>query len=207
MAGQVWTAGPFRGWPSSAQEEKTFVAAAKAAAGPKKKEFLRSDLTLLLVALHDGASFEQLVEFLPGTEPATLISAYEYIDSLRRKSTAAWNKAVASPFKPLPTRAQALASLLLPVPVARITTGFAASEKAGHWAATRALADVERETAYAQEVEDDLVLDSHSPVRRLKIGAELFRPHSECLWSSPFYLPRRITDLSPVRVSRLLGEL
>lgn len=168
----------------------------------------RSDITALVVALRDGASYDQLREFLPGFTPDSMMRAYTYLQRRRAESQEAWDAIVAKPGAVSLTQHGMRAAMLLPVAVADIwrvansAHGVEAIEHMVNAAAHR----IDVDTTYTQEVEDDLSLIAHSTTRRLRIGSELFQPQHDCLWSGPYYMPRRITDLSPLRVMDLLGE-
>lgn len=210
MTGQVWTAGPFRGWPCSAEEEQDLINDARLACGEEhpRKRPSRSDITALVVALRDGADFFELREFLPGLDPARLVAAYEFLEKRRKVAADAWNDIAHNPNVISLTRSADKAAIVLPVPVTELVRVAAAahSEHAIEHVIQAVSKRVADETAYTLEVEADLHENKHSPIRRMRIGAELFQPQHQCLWSSAYYLPRRVTDLSPLRIMDLLGE-
>lgn len=211
MRANVWTAGPFRGWPSSVGEEHTFIEQAYEDCDADtlyETPLTRGDLVTLTVSLREGADYQKLREFLPGVTPEGLVVAYEHLDSERVASLEAWNCITSNLTYTSVIRNAGSAARILPATVGRLLIHMQeGKEELGFVRSIQYFEDAMREdTRFALKIEKELQDPRYSDGKKLKLGEELFHPERECAWISPYYVPRRVTDLSPERVNAIMGE-
>lgn len=208
MPGQPWTAGPFRGWPSSKNEESSFLQQAQTEHGDGEVGAPeRSDILALTVCLREGASYPEVRDFLPGFQPGAMVAAAQLLNSARTRAIQSWHNIVQRPTFTSLEKNATTAALILPVAIGRLLKAATVSheEESLQELVSNLSHRIKTDTAYAHEVEHELTNPSHSEKRRLRLGEELYHPHKDCLWLSPYFLARRITDLSPNRVSNLVA--
>jgi hypothetical protein len=169
----------------------------------------RSDLTCVLTALRAGARPSEIFSVAPGLDPAAMVAAYHSIDALRIRALRAWNAICANPTSESLELHGAEASKLMPVPVARL---FDTVYRSHRHLAARVVAESVRVAEFhasADRINGRLHnVDPDGPHghEAVMIGRQLFNPAGNCLYSHSHFLPRRVGELSPVRVGDLLGE-
>lgn len=211
---RVWHVWPTRNWPASPTEEDAFVAdldrLATADHRPRPSRPhppTRPDVTAVLNALRSGATAREVTSFIPGTPPAALAAAYRHLADRLTIAVAAWNDLVADPTLEAVHAHASAAAVILPVPVYRIVTVAA---NAGHLALADTISELDARVRDHQEVcrrvEHDLVGRRAPDPVAVALGARLHNPIEPALWGSPYFLPTRVTSLSPTRVADLLEE-
>lgn len=227
-----WHVLPARGWPTSAAEELRFVAdlhqqVALGVRGPRRAprhprdaqkaaeevlEHQRVNITAVLNALRCGMSVAELLDQLPGAHPYDLLAGYTVLASRRAAAADAWATLVADPNRLLDQEIATRASLLLPIPVYRALTAISSGGARSVTQAVRRAAQLVRErTAAVDAVEANLAHRGAADPSAVLLGARLHNlgPDAQWdppLWAAAYYLPRRVTDLSPRRVGDLLNE-
>lgn len=219
----VWHLWPARYWPTSVEEEVRFHADLRALAGPlsahpqrcprkrpqasedARRQF-RVHVTAVLNALRSGLPAAELVALVPGTPVSALHEAYDMLEGLRAQAHADWLTIVGDPQNLTHPATLRSASRLLPIPLHRIATRNTAAGGDLPAAVLAAAAQVAGHGALVHEVEKDLALSQSSTRQAIELGARLHNPLTPALWGSAYYLPRRVTDLSPTRVADLLNE-
>lgn len=204
----IWHLWPGRHWPALPEEEQQFVLDLQDLADDRSAGLDRMHFTAVVNALRCGITVNELLAVVPGMLPTDLLAAYVQLERLRMQAWHAWEEIVESPTVATITEHGADASTLLPVPLYRIAT------VASHVATPGALRDAVRavsgeigKLARQSEVVEALLARCTPPdARGVSIGTKLHHPKEPALWGNPYFLPSRVTCLSPVRVADLLGE-
>ncbi len=211
MRAHLWTSGPFRGWPASRSEETEFINHARDDADEEAvldTPVTRSDIVAVSVSLREGAEYGALREFLPGLTAEGLVSSYEYLEAGRVRSLEAWNYIEKLHSFTATILNAARAAEVVPAAVGRLLREMQQGKNELHF--VRCVQSFEErireETRTALRLEKELHNPRYSPKTKLRIGEELFHPARECAWMSPYYLPSRVTDLSPERINSIMGE-
>jgi len=201
-----WHAGPGRGWPLSAEEEAAFVGELKAAGGTG--EVTRSDITFLMTALRSGATLTELMDFLPGTNPADMLACYRFLDRVRLDAVKAWWRICGEPGAYVFSQNAERAAVLLPVPILHLSSAVATAHgpQATAHLVMAAAAKVTEVGESASVLERGLDLKSRSDQDKLALGADLFNPVQPGVWGHPYFLATRVGNLCPIRIADILGE-
>jgi hypothetical protein len=215
--GYIWHLWPGKNRPATAHEEQKLVSGLRDAAGGGAESFAgigdgdgqvqRGVLTALMNALRCCLTAPELFERAPGLNPAELVFAYDLVDSARRKSVDAFDSIVREPTLESLVEHSAAASLLMGVPVREMTPPGGVIENAAvERAVARVMQNVDAVSRRAFEFEESLRLCAPGEAAGVEIGRLLYDPYQAALWSSPYFLSRRVGDLVPLRVADLLGE-
>lgn len=217
----LWHLWPARNWPLSSREEKALVSELATLSPAPAPQFERGDVTAILNMLRLGLFYRDTREFAPGLSPQRLLSAYNYLDHRRRAAQASFERILKHHTMGDLDSHALLASRLAPVPTYRIVTAIRNYEASAHspddlftlkatLSRVKEGIDVSRAAALAAENElTSLAKQARSEdelTRAIRLGRRLYDPYDDCLWSAQFYLPARLTDLVPGRVSDLLEE-
>jgi hypothetical protein len=210
---RVWHLWPARNWPASPAEEVAFVADLQALAAADRQPRsptgrpARHDTTAVLNALRCGLTARELTAVIPGTPPGALLHAYRDLHERLAASVTAWQALLDDPTQDaLVTHAQA-AAVLMPVPVYRLATVAAHAGASALAATAEALArQVAEHARLAAVIEEQLATRALAPAAAVELGTRLHNPSEPALWGSPYFLPTRVTCLSPPRVADLLEE-
>ena len=211
-APHVWHLWSSRQWPASTVEESQFLSDLRALPGPsrtRRREVTpgRADMTAVLNALRCGIPAAELLRNLPGADPRALASAYDQLESSRQQAHTAWVELTGAPSWANVEQYAAAAAVLLPVPVHRILTVAAHTSGRSLVVATANVARaVHQHVAAADRLENALAHRTPPDPRAVALGARLHNPVSPALWGSAYFLPGRVTSLSPTRVADLLNE-
>jgi len=202
----MWHVWPGQHWPFLRHQESAFLEELTVAA-KKPAKYDRDDVTALLNALRCGTSFEQLKTFAPGVKAARLLGAYNTLEKGRAASVSAWSAIEEDPTLLTLRKHSAAAARMLPLAVHR---ALAASEIMSKDSTTTSLAtasaEIHRITVFAHGLESALLdLDPMDPAG-IEIGCRLYNPHDPGVYGNAFYLPDRVSSLSPVRIREILGE-
>lgn len=213
---------PARLWPYTASEEQAFIAELVEFAAryqPKERPTIdatltewgwaRDDLTMCLTALRAGCPLDVVLQLAPGVDPTGMLAGYRHLEQLLAAGASAWAALIASTTPARITEHAIVAVKLLPAPVGRIletlddpdpaVLTLAISEEVAAVETTRAEVD--------RVIAEVAVVDTAEGIERLiDLGLELFRPDGECLWNHTSFLPERVGELTPLKVSDLLGE-
>ncbi len=164
--------------------------------------FDRNDVTWLVSALRAGADPDTVVRTAPGVAPGRMLAAYRELESRRARSEAAWDRVRANPTAGTLEADGDQAARLLPVPVTRLRTGLSGD-------VDRVLEHLLVEVGRSRDVADDIAARAETlsggPAEVQLLGRQLWSPSAGCMYNDPYFLPRRVGELSPVRVSDLLG--
>lgn len=205
---RLWHVWPGQWWPLLPTQEKDFYdKLLEATDGTPSKKVDRDDVTALLNVLRCGTDIETLKIVAPGCQLNKILAAYNLLESRRRQSESAWLAIEEDPSPITMHQLAPLAAKLLPVPVHRI---LAAHEQILADRVSEAIAEatsqVHRYRVLAKGMEIELEkLHPQNPAG-IEIGAKLYNPTNPGVYGNAFFLPDRVSALSPVRVSDLLGE-
>jgi len=217
----LWHLWPGRHWPASLQEETALLADLESRTKRVNKKFERSDVTALLNILRLGLTIDEVLPYAPGLKFDRLLGAARHIEQLRTLATTALIELIDDPTEENIAHFAKTAAQVAPAPTYRIVTAV----REYHDNPTPANADrlekvvaaidtlIDQAQTTADQLEAHLEAFSTSPrsedsdAKAVELGRALYDPYDECIWGSQFYIPRRLTDLLPYRVSDLLGEV
>jgi hypothetical protein len=218
---RMWQLLPGRHWPMLAEQEGAFVDRVTELAAGRKVKPVRDDLIMLLTALRCGTDADVLLEHAPGTDPASLLACYNWINGLRTRSYKAWEAIESTPSIATVNRHAPEAVKLLPIPVRRIvatiegiTSGTAKASSLPE-AIADASAQMHRVLVRARGYEAELDRIMHGEIdndssrvahRATDIGQRLYDPLTPGIYGDAYFLADRVATLSPLRVRDLLGE-
>ena len=168
----------------------------------------RDDVTLLINALRCNLTAQELTKFAPGVKPLAVVAVYEKLNRLllraQRDAIVMLSTSGGSP--KFSSELLNAGSVLLPVPATRINTAYELESYEGAEAVRIKIKEtVERVQKHVDDVEN--WLDEHgssSSSTGATVGNLLYHPNRDCMWSSPFFLPSRVGQLSSRRLSRLI---
>ena len=192
---------PGRCRPYSAVGEATFIHELGRLGEPEDR-FARNDVTWLMTALRAGADPDTIARVAPGVSTGRMLGAYRALEERRRQSQAAWVRISEDPSVPVVESDGPVAARLLPVPVTRLRTGLAGD--VGQ-ILERLLLEIDRSRAVADDISARAETASGRAEEVQLLGRRLWSPQVGCLYNDPYFLPSRVGELSPVRVSDLLG--
>lgn len=201
---RMWHLWPGQLWPFTLEQEVAFATDLRNAATRTSRSD-RDDLTALLGILRCGCGLDGALRLAPGLRINRLASAYNTLSENLEAARASWT--ALTECAPSETSQYAeRAALLVPGLVGRITA-------AAHGAAAEPLTIAVRSVVHQVDVtrfrtrqieERCASLPPGSPMV-VDLGSELFHPYRPGAYASPTYIPDRVSALSPVRVSDLLG--
>jgi hypothetical protein len=217
----LWHLWPGRHWPASPKEEKAFVAELTKRTDAPAETFERGDITAVLNILRLGLSLDEVLVVAPGLNLARLLGGYNYIARRRKTAADSFTHIIKHHTMSEINQHAEAASLLVPVPTYRVVTAIRNYEESG-----RRPSDARLMNDTLKRVKDLVavaVTDATSAgdklstmtsrgatdeqlTKAVRLGRTLYDPYDDCLWGAQFYLPTRVTDLVPGRVSDLLEE-
>lgn len=203
---RMWHVWPGQWWPLLPDQEAAFVAELVAASPARATKPDRDDITSLLNILRCGADLSTVIQVAPGIKPARLLAAYRLLEARRSESEQAWLAIENDPDVHTLRIHASVASRILPVPVHRIlaTVDQAVAEGVTE-AIAAASAQIHHLKITARGIEHELQDMEAGSERGMALGVKLFHPHDPGIFGNPYFLPERISALSPVRVTDLLG--
>jgi hypothetical protein len=203
---RMWQIWPGQQLPFTLEEERAFLRDLEAAvARPSRPS--RDDVTVLLSILRNGCSLDQACAFAPGLSLPALLGAYRRLEKSRSSSVDAWVRIAKKPTPATWAADCKQAYKIMPVVIDRIRYSDPCKDAKTLAREVRAVSERIDDVA-ATAIELESLVRSFPPThpRTLELAPVLFSPHSNCLYADPFYIPNRISSLSPTRVADLLGE-
>lgn len=198
-----------RGWPSGAEHEEEFVEALRSRAGKTRGRYGRVSVVMFITALRCGTDLEQMFEQAPGLKAADMLVSYERLDQARKDAVEAWQALCEEPTAAQVQELGPTIDKILPVPAARLRLALADTPESS----ARLVGDINRRISdlhiACDEVYQRIAAEAATGKleRAINVGRELFDPTSgHYLWAATYYLPRRVGELSPLRIIDLLGE-
>lgn len=216
---KMWHLLPGQYFPMTLEQESEFVQKLKslAAESKKKGKHNRDDLTLVLTALRCGSSVESMLSMAQGSNVSNIYAAYLDIENKRLLSYNAWltltteptignlNKNLIKIKKIMPYIGSELSAL-------KIDYNNNMVKKEGVESKIKNIEiNVKKVTLIAEEKEREitLLLNSGNIIdvnKKIEIGTLLYDPISPGIYGNNFYLPERVSTLTPVKIRDLLGE-
>jgi len=209
-ASHPWHIWQGRGWPTNACDEEQFITALRHHAGRAPRgSFSRAGVVMVITALRCGTDADALLAQAPGLKPAQLVASYDRLEALRVTAADAWHTIVADPQPTTLAAHYQQAAALLPVPLSRLAIAIADVPEQAEWL----VASVDEKVRQLQATCDQVYtrLEQHASVGRhedaVELGTRLFDPTTgNYLFAETYFLPRRVGELSPLRIVDLLGE-
>ena len=216
---KMWHLLPGQYFPMTLEQEREFVQKLKslAAESKKKGKHNRDDLTLVLTALRCGSSVESMLTMAQGSNVSNIYAAYLDIENKRLLSYNAWvalttdptignlNKNLIKIKKIMPYIGSELSTL-------KIDYNNNMINKDGLENKIKNIEiNVKKVTLIADEKEREItsLLNSGNIIdvnKKIEIGTLLYDPISPGIYGNNFYLPERVSTLTPVKIRDLLGE-
>lgn len=207
MTRRMWHVWPGQHWPMLLEQEQVFVSELAEAAKGKEGRFDRDDVTALLTALRCGTTFDQLLEIAPGVRYSRVLGAYRCLERQRSACVDAWEAIEDAPTFAAMRRNSDTAAKLLPLAVHRIFSSYETMRADGVAEAVAEMsAEVHRVRVLAHGLEAELAACKPGSSEGIEIGSRLYNPISPGVYGHAFYLPDRISALTPIRVRELLGD-
>jgi hypothetical protein len=203
----MWQIWPGQLWPLTVDQEAEFLAELESRVTRVSRP-TRDDVTALMSMLRCGTPLSDALTFAPGLRLPALLGAYRRMETLRSTSADAWARISADPTPQVWKTDRRAAAKLLPVAIDRLTAAFA--DHPGGTTFERAVRQVQRRiddtVIAAAELESRAAeMPAHMPQTAVVTSA-LYNPLGTCVYADPFYLPDRVSTISPARVGDLLGE-
>lgn len=219
---RMWQILPGRHWPMLPDQEKAFVDRMTELAKGRKSETQRDDLIILLTALRCGTDADLLLENAPGTTPESILAAYNWIEKLRQRSVSAWIAIENAPSIATVQKFAPEAVKVLPIPVRRIVSTIEGITNGTFHARMlpesigEASAQIHRLQVRAHGFESELESIHYNNNKKGSnemlqskandLGQRLYDPLAPGIYGDAYFLPNRVSTLSPLRVRDLLGE-
>lgn len=200
----LWNTWSGRGWPASSTEEAAFLAALRE---HPATDWDRDDLTFVITALRCGVTVTEMTAVAERIDLGRLHAAYLAIDTLRAESVNALVTLLDATGDDALLAHGMKAARLVPAVVGRLVLAAAGSSPRG-------LADeithvrqrMARAAQDAHAAEERLAAHGNNPPLARRLASELHDPIGHSRWADPYYVPRRVGDLSPGRIRDLIGE-
>lgn len=197
-------------WLFNADEEAAFVSRlarlASSSRHRRARKWARSDVTLVVTALRAGADADQVCRLVPGVNPYHLVAAYRELERRRSAAFAAWTTIVETPGTRTLLRCAGAAAALLPVPVGRLISISDRGDDAISAAVHTEHGRVEAAWTLFDDTLTHICQAEIDDLERIVAARSLFHPDGTGLIGSPTLLPRRVGEMSPLRVATLLGD-
>jgi hypothetical protein len=203
----MWQIWPGQLWPLTVEQEAEFLAELEGRVSRISRP-TRDDVTALMSMLRCGTLLPDALTFAPGLRLPALLGAYRRMETLRSTSADAWARISANPTSQVWKTDRRAAAKLLPVAIDRLTAALADQPTGANF--ERAVRQVQRRiddtvTAAAELESRAAEMPAHMPQTGVVTSA-LYNPLGTCIYADPFYLPDRVSTISPARVGDLLGE-
>jgi hypothetical protein len=199
----LWQLWPGRGWPSTPSEEQSLLGQWRDAAAGEGGQVRRDALIVVLGGLRCGSSVAELQRVAPALSPADLVASYDHLDRLRERAADHFDKMCAPQSVQSFRRHVRGASLLCPAPAGLLLRTL---RTAGMEALQLAAPRVRARSEQVRHEADEIVAQLHDVPDPVEAGRLLFDPYTTGLWGDPYFVARRVGELTPVRVRILLGE-
>lgn len=206
LAPKHWvTWGTARGYSHSADEERFLIEEFRRYRGEKPERVHkvlpdRQVASLLLTMLRDGAGPTDLEEIAPNLDPHDLEEVYVAIAERMHSAQTAWYALMQNPAA-FDEHADDAARIM--PHLVNILRETAPDDR---WALAKTLDQKVAETTSKINKLEEKVYATSDPEERCNLHYSLIRAKS-CLWDDSLYLPQRVGQLTPTRLSFVLGEL
>jgi hypothetical protein len=166
----------------------------------------RGDLTVLAAALRSGATAGEVVAVAPGLNIWALLGAYSAVEHARSEAAAAWYRVV--DLKATASEADlAAAAVLIPAAVRTVRDAYTLTTSTSLEVRTQERLYVVSIWATVDRVFSQLAaVDSSDDHGTVSLARQLYYPEADCLYVNAHFLPRRVGELSPHRISALCAH-
>jgi hypothetical protein len=203
----MWQIWPGQLFPASASQETAFVADLNASV-KRVSRCNRDDITALMSMLRCGTSLEDALAFAPGIRRrlGALLDAHRRIDAKRSSAIAAWDKILADPSPSVWQAQSPLAAVLFPVAMERVAHQSRDGARDLAPVVVQVQQRMQEMALTAERLEHHLSKIPPTMPQASTISGALFTPNGPCCYADPFFVPTRLSVLTPARVADLIGE-
>lgn len=189
----------------SVAEEKTFVAELGQRAGkPRKTDVSRDAITLVVTALRNGTTADQMVTVAPNLDFGALLGAYRYVSRQLAKARKSWDGLGDQTGGKLEKHLHEVAKLL-PLTAERLYQ--TSDNKAAYTMVLHNETQLVHDTQRAYDVVwGEVTSGGLHGAELFAARGRLYHPDRECLLTASHFLPRCVGELSPPRLAMLLDE-
>jgi hypothetical protein len=200
----MWHIWPGRLYPALIDDELNFYAQLQTKKRKSKAPYTHDDVVALMGILRCGADLEGALDLAPGLVLPALRSAYKKLESQRAKSVKAWQTLLEKPtLTTLHAQSKAI-RLLLPVVIDNITSDVQDG--------TELVSTINSYNVRIREMTNtakviEIACSSSPPgsSQLLEASSQLYAVRTPSVYTDHYYLPDRVSSLSPLRVNNLLG--
>ena len=199
----LWQLWPGRGWPLAPDEERELTDQWRRGGGGETGQVRRDALIVILGGLRCGSTAPQLRRMAPTLTDADLVASYEHLDVLRGRAATHFDLMCAADTETSMRRHARGAAVLCPAPAVLLRRALRTSGLDG---ALAAAARVRSRSEQVRREADEVIAGLAGAPDPVEAGRLLFDPYTPGLWGDPYFVARRVGELTPVRVRMLLGE-
>lgn len=186
-------------------EEKTFVADLAHRSGKTRKtDVSRDAITLVVTALRNGTTVDEMVIVASNLDFQSLLGAYKYIAQQLMKARKSWESLQNHTGGKLEKHLHEVAKLL---PLTADRLFHTSDNKAAFTMVLSNETQMVHETQRAYDaVRDEVAGGNLRGAELFAARNRLYHPDRECLLTASHFLPRNVGELSPPRLAMLLDE-
>jgi len=202
---KLWQVLPGKLRPFFKEEEAEFINSLKNLSGSKGYD--RDDISVLFACLRCGSPINNLLNIAPGLLPGSLLGGYNKIEKSLSQIYNCWEDVLLEPILLREKKVQKNLVRLLPVirdhaNKSEFYTNINVLEREFNYM----LANIKKTKLLAEELELEVLELERRGKDSINIGAKLYNPYNPGVYGSPYYLPDRLSSLTPIRVRDILGE-
>ena len=197
----LWQLWPGRGWPLDPDEERKLIGQWRRGGG--SGQVRRDALIVILGGLRCGATAAQLRRMAPTLTDADLAASYDHLETLRQRAATHFDRMCTAGTEAGLRRHARGAAVLCPAPSVLLRRALRTSGLDG---ALAAAARVRSRSEQVRREADEVMAGLSGATDPVEAGRLLFDPYTPGLWGDPYFVARRVGELTPVRVRMLLGE-
>lgn len=211
----MWKSWPGTGYPASKYQEAVFVSDMRREAGDNKiagfTKWTQQDRIAVITILRSGTTLKQALAIAPGLDVTKMLAAYNDINNVRKKAYKATYDYLDSAINNIIEEDKASVASILAPELVREITKIAASKNTTPESRSRRLLEIKAKIeAVAKKAE---ILEGNFrklPQKQvLDYLKKLYDPTDlqYGVFASRYFIPNRVSVLSPVQVTQLLNSL
>lgn len=198
----AWNIVPGAHWPACPTGERTFVADLTQAAGNTNGIVpTRNDVTLLLVALRNNSTVEEMLSVVPGMNTASLLAAHQALTHVLDAAVDAWDAIVIDPSDDTIESTFNTAAPVMGATAGQLAAIRSRSEREYFISRTEGMSQMLRSSA--DEMFEALAFLPHRSREGVELGRLLFNGDQPAVFTDPLFIPTRIGELSAERAADL----
>ena len=211
---ELWSPWGGRRRPSTAAEERAFVdrlrqlAASEPSAGPSSQPPRRIDYTVVVTALRNAVTADEMLRIAPGLKGGATVAAYADIDFRRARSVRAWRMLAADSTRSTFEEVGGDAARLLPDVITRLRQRLC--QRPGDALGFRRAVSTFNSQIHATHVRaldlEDMLTGSPGTARADHAADLLHDSLGEGIWNLSTFLAPRVGTLVTARLNALLHE-